>query len=188
MKDLSPDDRPREKLLRHGAACARRQRTGRARARQRLPAQRRAGRRQRRARCARRAARPRAIDVRRSFADRRHRAGAKAAQVVGGDRARTPHADARAERAVQVRSPRDVAAYLMPRSDRRPTEQVGVVLLDTKHRVMRTAIVAVGDAEQRGRRAARRLPRSDARPARRRSWCFTTIRPAIRARARTTCG
>ena len=45
---------------------------------------------------------------------------------------------------LQLRTPRDAAAYLLPRFGARPVEQFGVVLLDTKHRVMRTTIVASG--------------------------------------------
>jgi DNA repair protein RadC len=45
---------------------------------------------------------------------------------------------------VQFRTPRDAAAYLMPAFGSRPVEQFGVVLLDTKHRVLRTSVVAVG--------------------------------------------
>jgi DNA repair protein RadC len=45
---------------------------------------------------------------------------------------------------VQLRTPRDAAAYLLPAFGSRPTEQFGVVLLDAKHRVVRTAIVAAG--------------------------------------------
>jgi DNA repair protein RadC len=45
---------------------------------------------------------------------------------------------------LQLRSSREVAAYLMPAFGSAPTEQIGVVLLDTKHRLMRTAIVVIG--------------------------------------------
>lgn len=44
----------------------------------------------------------------------------------------------------QLRFPRDAAAYLLPTFGARPSELVGAVLLDTKHRVQRTAIVATG--------------------------------------------
>ncbi|MBI4485300.1 MAG: JAB domain-containing protein [Acidobacteria bacterium] len=37
-----------------------------------------------------------------------------------------------------------MAAYLMPAFGAAPIEQLGVVLLDTKHRVLRTTIVAIG--------------------------------------------
>jgi DNA repair protein RadC len=41
-------------------------------------------------------------------------------------------------------SPRDVAELLLPEFGARPVEQFGVVLLDTKHRVLRTVIVSSG--------------------------------------------
>jgi DNA repair protein RadC len=43
-----------------------------------------------------------------------------------------------------IRTARDAAAYLMPRYGSRGVEQFGVVLLDTKHRVLRTTVLAVG--------------------------------------------
>jgi DNA repair protein RadC len=45
---------------------------------------------------------------------------------------------------LQFACPRDVAAYLMPQYGARPVEQFGIVLLDTKHRLVRTAIVSIG--------------------------------------------
>jgi DNA repair protein RadC len=45
---------------------------------------------------------------------------------------------------VQVTTPRAVAELLLPLYGNRSVEQFGVVLLDTKHRVMRTTIVTVG--------------------------------------------
>jgi DNA repair protein RadC len=45
---------------------------------------------------------------------------------------------------IQLHSPREAAAYLLPAFGSRPTEEFGVVLLDTKHRVLRTTIVAAG--------------------------------------------
>jgi DNA repair protein RadC len=45
---------------------------------------------------------------------------------------------------VQLRTPGDAARFLMPAFGGRMVEQFGVVLLDTRHRVIRTAIVAVG--------------------------------------------
>ena len=44
----------------------------------------------------------------------------------------------------QVTSPRALAEWLLPQFGGRAVEQFGVVLLDTKHRVLRTAIVSVG--------------------------------------------
>jgi len=41
-------------------------------------------------------------------------------------------------------NPRDVAAYLLPQFGTKPVEQFGLVMLDTKHRLLRTAIISVG--------------------------------------------
>jgi DNA repair protein RadC len=45
---------------------------------------------------------------------------------------------------VQIRSPGDAAAYLLPAFGSRATEHFGVVLLDSRHRVLRTTVVSVG--------------------------------------------
>jgi DNA repair protein RadC len=45
---------------------------------------------------------------------------------------------------VQLRSPRDAAAFLLPTFGARAVEQFGIVLLDSKHRVLRTAVIASG--------------------------------------------
>lgn len=69
---------------------------------------------------------------------------AKAAQVLAalelGRRALLRRPAARA----QLRSPTEVAAYLLPTYGSRPIEQFGMVMLDAKHRVLRTTIVSVG--------------------------------------------
>jgi DNA repair protein RadC len=44
----------------------------------------------------------------------------------------------------QILSSRDVAELLVPQFGSRPVEQFGVVLLDTKHRVLRTSLLSVG--------------------------------------------
>jgi DNA repair protein RadC len=44
----------------------------------------------------------------------------------------------------QVMSARDVAEFLVPQFGSRPVEQFGVVLLDTKHRILRTTLLSVG--------------------------------------------
>lgn len=41
-------------------------------------------------------------------------------------------------------APRDVASYLLPQFGARSVEQFGVVLLDTKHRLLRTTLVSIG--------------------------------------------
>jgi DNA repair protein RadC len=45
---------------------------------------------------------------------------------------------------VQFARPRDAATYLMPMYGAQPVEQFGIVLLDTKHRVLRTKLLSVG--------------------------------------------
>jgi DNA repair protein RadC len=85
--------------------------------------------------------------VRSTAADVAHIRGigtAKAAQLLAalelGRRTLTSAPGAR----LQLRTARDAAAYLMPAYGSRPVEQFGIVLLDTKHRVMKTTIVASG--------------------------------------------
>jgi len=45
---------------------------------------------------------------------------------------------------LQLRTPQQAAALLMPTFGGRAVEQFGVVLLDTKHRVLRTTVLTVG--------------------------------------------
>jgi DNA repair protein RadC len=68
------------------------------------------------------------------------RAGQIVAAVELGRRTLTRAARER----VQVTSPREVAELLLPQYGSRSVEQFGVVLLDTKRRVLRTTIVTVG--------------------------------------------
>jgi DNA repair protein RadC len=44
----------------------------------------------------------------------------------------------------QLRTPGNVAEYLLPQFGNRPVEQFGVLSLDTKHRVIRASILSVG--------------------------------------------
>ena len=143
MKDLSPDDRPREKLLRHGAAalgdnelvalvlgsgCA--QAGALAVANELL-----------RARGGLHGL------ARSSCPDLAHVVGVgivKAARLVAAQElGRRTLAVAPAAR-IRLASPRDSAAFLLPVFGSRPVEHFGAVLLDTKHRVIRTAVVAIG--------------------------------------------
>jgi DNA repair protein RadC len=81
-------------------------------------------------------------------------------------------------------TPRDTAAYLMPKFGGRPVEQFGLVLLDTKYRVLRTTVLAIGTLNTtvvQPRDVFREL-RSARQP---RSSPFTIIPPAIPARAQT---
>ena len=143
MKELSPDDRPREKLLGHGpralgdnelvalvlgSGCH--QRDALAVANDLL------------------AARGGLHGLVQAGCDDLARVAgigpARAAQLVAavelGRRTlvRAPRARA------QFQSPKHAAAFLMPAFGGRAVEQFGVVLLDTKHRVLRTAVLTVG--------------------------------------------
>jgi DNA repair protein RadC len=143
MKELSREDRPREKLLRHGAAALGDNELVALVLGSGGPS---AG----------------ALDVAnqllqargglhglvRSACDElsavRGVGTAKAAQLLAalelGRRTLTQAPGAR----LRLRTPRDAAAFLLPAFGMRPTEQFGAVLLDSKHRVIRTTIVAVG--------------------------------------------
>jgi DNA repair protein RadC len=69
---------------------------------------------------------------------------ARAAQIVAaielGRRTLLRGGSARA----QIIRPRDAAVYLMPQFGGRAVEQFGVLLLDTKHRILRTIVVSMG--------------------------------------------
>jgi DNA repair protein RadC len=69
---------------------------------------------------------------------------ARAAQVLAAVELGRRTLTRAARERVQVTSPRAVAELLLPLYGNRPVEQFGVVLLDTKHRVMRTTVVTVG--------------------------------------------
>src|SRR5204863_1949733 len=47
-------------------------------------------------------------------------------------------------RRVQFDHPREIAAYLLPQFGSRPVEQFGLVMLDTKHRLLSTSVISVG--------------------------------------------
>ncbi len=143
MKELTPGDRPREKLLAHGAhalgdnelvalvvgsGC--RERDALAVANELLAA--RGG--------LRGLSRSTVDDLRRGAGIGRARAAQILAAIELGRRTLTRGTPWRP----QLRTTADTAAFLMPLFGGRPVEQFGLVLLDTKHRVIRTAIVAVG--------------------------------------------
>ncbi len=48
----------------------------------------------------------------------------------------------------QLLTPGEVAMHLLPEFGARPVEQFGVVLLDTKHRLIRTAVLTVGTLDR----------------------------------------
>jgi DNA repair protein RadC len=143
MKDLSPDDRPREKLLRLGA---------RALGDNELVA-------------LVLGSGVRGIDALGLANEllRAHGGVHGLARAGGGDLSRTSGiGSARATRLVaalelgrrtlthapsarvRLRTPRDAAEYLLPTFGARAVEQFGIVLLDSKHRVLKTAVVASG--------------------------------------------
>ena len=143
MRQLSPDDRPREKLLRHGTAavgdnelvalvlgsgCRKNDALSVANA---------------------------LLNARGGLHGLARSTSSELAQVAGVGVAKATRLVAAVELGrrtlshapaarVQLRTPRDAAAYLLPAFGSKPVEQFGVVLLDTKHRVLRTTIVAVG--------------------------------------------
>jgi DNA repair protein RadC len=143
MKDLSPDDRPREKLSRHGVAAlgdnelvalvigsGSGHRDALSVANALL------------------AARGGLHGLTRSTGDELVRVAgigrARAAQLIAAvELGRRTLAHAPSER-LPIRNPREAASYLMPRFGSRGVEQFGIVLLDAKHRVMRTSVLAVG--------------------------------------------
>ena len=143
MKDLSPDDRPREKLRRHGATAlgdnelvaliiGNGSRHGNALS----------------VANALLAAHGGLHGLTRGTADEFARipgiGGARASQIVAalelGRRTLSHAPSAR----LPIRGPVDAAAYLLPRFGSRGIEQFGIMLLDAKHRMIRTAILAVG--------------------------------------------
>ena len=143
MKDLLPDDRPREKLRHHGAAAlgdnelvalviGNGSRRGNALS----------------VANALLAAHGGLHGLTRCSADDFVRIPgigcARAAQIVAAlELGRRSLAHAPSARLL-IRGPEDAAAYLMPRFGSRGVEQFGIMLLDAKHRVMRTAVLAIG--------------------------------------------
>jgi DNA repair protein RadC len=143
MKELAPTDRPREKLLRHGAAAlgdnelvalvlgSGGRRGGALAVANGLLA-----------------AHGGLHGLARATCDDLVRVAgigrAKAAQLVAalelGRRTLTRRPHAR----VRLATPREAAAFLLPTYGSRPAEQFGIVLLDTKHRVLRTTVLTVG--------------------------------------------
>lgn len=143
MKDLSPDDRPREKLLRHGSAVlgdnelvavviglGSQRADALAMANELLAAHgglhglARAG-----------------VE---SLVRETGIGPARAARVAAAlELGRRTFAHPPGQR-VPIRGPRDAAAYLLPRFGSSDVERCGVLLLDARHRVFRTCVLAVG--------------------------------------------
>jgi DNA repair protein RadC len=143
MKELALNDRPREKLLAHGAAAlgdnelvalvlgsGHRRLDALAVANELLAA--RDG--------VHGLSRSSAADLARASGIGPARAAQLLAAVELGRRTLTHAPRTR----VQLLTPRDTVAYLMPAFGGRPVEQFGLVLLDTKYRVLRTTVLAIG--------------------------------------------
>ena len=143
MKELSPGDRPREKLIAHGAhalgdnelvavlvGSGRRGRDALAVANELLEA------------------RGGLHGLSRSTADQMRRASGigrvKASQIAAAIELGRRVVARKSSDRPQLLMPADAAHYLMPAFGGRAVEQFGVVLLDTKYRVLRTTIVASG--------------------------------------------
>jgi DNA repair protein RadC len=72
---------------------------------------------------------------------------ARAAQVLAAvEIGRRVLATRPAERC-QIASPRDAAHYLMPEFSARPVEQFGLLMLDSRHRVVRCTVLTVGSLD-----------------------------------------
>jgi DNA repair protein RadC len=72
---------------------------------------------------------------------------ARAAQVLAAIELGRRVLAQRPQERLQLLSPRDAAAYLLPEYGWRPVEQFGIVLLDTRHRVLRTMVLSVGSLD-----------------------------------------
>ncbi|MBI3400122.1 MAG: DNA repair protein RadC [Acidobacteria bacterium] len=149
MKDLLLDDRPREKLSRHGAVAlgdnelvalvlGHGSRRGGALA---LANELLAG-----AGGVHGLARWTCHDLVRIAGNGRARAAQSVAALELGRRTLTRPPGAR----VQFLFPRDAAEYLLPRFGSRREEQFGIMLLDQKHRLLRLAMLAMGTLDTVG--------------------------------------
>jgi DNA repair protein RadC len=69
---------------------------------------------------------------------------ARAAQLLAAVELGRRTVSRRPEERLKVTSPRVIGDYLLARFGNRPVEQFGVVLLDTKHRLMRATVLSVG--------------------------------------------
>ena len=73
--------------------------------------------------------------------------GARASQLIAAVEAgRRTLLRVRRERQ-QVMGARDVAEFLVPQFGTRPVEQFGVLMLDSRHRVIRTALLSIGTVD-----------------------------------------
>jgi DNA repair protein RadC len=143
MKELSLEDRPREKLLRHGAASlgdnellalvvGQGSRTVDALQLANALLARHGG--------VHGLARCNADELTRVAGVGRARAAQVVAAVELGRRTLVRAPNAR----LRLGNPREAAAFLLPRFGARPVEQFGLVLLDSKHRVTQTRVLVSG--------------------------------------------
>ena len=73
--------------------------------------------------------------------------GARAAQVLAAvELGRRTLMRTHAERP-RLNTPRQLASYLLPQHGSRPVEQFGIVLLDTKHRLLQVKLVSTGSLD-----------------------------------------
>lgn len=72
---------------------------------------------------------------------------ARAAQVLAAIELGRRSLTRGGERRPQMKCPREVAEYLLPQFGNHPVEQFGVLLLDTKRRVLRASILSVGSLD-----------------------------------------
>jgi DNA repair protein RadC len=72
---------------------------------------------------------------------------ARAAQVLAALEIGRRVLASRPSERLQITCPRDAAHFLMPEFSARPVEQFGLLLLDTRHRVIRTAVLTVGSLD-----------------------------------------
>jgi len=73
--------------------------------------------------------------------------GARAAQVLAAvELGRRTLMRSHAERP-RLNTPRQLASYLLPQHGSRPVEQFGIVLLDTKHRLLQVKLVSTGSLD-----------------------------------------
>jgi DNA repair protein RadC len=72
---------------------------------------------------------------------------AKAAQILAATELGRRTLVRPADRRPQILTPQQAAEYIIPLFGSRPLEQFGVVLLDTKHRVLRVRIVSTGSVD-----------------------------------------
>lgn len=71
----------------------------------------------------------------------------KAAQIVAAVELGRRTLICRAADRPRLRTPRDIATHLLPQYGALPVEHFGIVMLDTKHRVIRIRIVAIGSLD-----------------------------------------